>query len=137
MKVNNTINQTTKIPPHVLFKKEKEYLKPLPNKVLLDSYVDRVITQTVPPTLLATYKGSGYSVPTKFINKRIKMIPIENKLYIYFNTELITVHHINQNKFNYHRDHYQEALHMSIHNKEVDIDAVAKENLKLLERIGK
>lgn len=137
MKVNNTINQTTNMPPHVLFKKEKEYLKPLPNKVLLDSYVDHVITQTVPPTLLVTYKGSGYSVPIKFINKRIKMIPIENKLYMYFNTELIAVHQINRNKFNYQHDHYREALHMSIQNKEVDIDAVAKENLKLMERIGK
>ena len=137
MKVNSTVNQTTNVPPHVLFKKEKEYLKPLPSKVLLDSYVDHVITQTVPPTLLVTYKGSGYSVPRKLINKRVKMIPIENKLYIYFNTELITVHQINQNKFNYHLDHYQEALHKSIHNKEVDIDAVAQENLKLMERIGK
>lgn len=137
MKVNNTVNQTTNIPPHVLFRKEKEYLKSLPSKVLLDSYVDHVITQTVPPTLLVTYKGSGYSVPTKFINKRIRMIPIENKLYLYFNTELITVHQINQNKFNYHHDHYREALYKSIHNKEVDIDEVAKENLKLMERIGK
>ena len=137
MKVNSIVNQTTNVPPHVLFKKEKEYLKPLPSKVLLDSYVDHVITQTVPPTLLVTYRGSGYSVPTKLINKRVKMIPIENKLYIYFNTELITVHQINQNKFNYHPDHYQEALHKSIHNKEVDIDAVAQENLKLMERIGK
>ena len=134
-KVNNTVNQTTKLPPHALFQKEKEYLKPLPNKVLLDSYVDHVMTQIVPPTLLVTYKGSGYSVPTKFINKRVKMIPIENKLYVYCNTELITVHAINKTKFNYHPDHYQEALQMSIHNKEVDIDAVAKENLKLLERI--
>ena len=137
MKVNSIVNQTTNVPPHVLFKKEKEYLKPLPSKVLLDSYVDHVITQTVPPTLLVTYRGSGYSVPTKLINKRVKMIPIENKLYIYFNTELITVHQINQNKFNYHPDHYQEALHKSIHNKEVDINAVAQENLKLMERIGK
>lgn len=81
MKVNSIVNQTTNVPPHVLFKKEKEYLKPLPSKVLLDSYVDHVITQTVPPTLLVTYRGSGYSVPTKLINKRVKIIPIENKLY--------------------------------------------------------
>ncbi|HIX81162.1 MAG TPA: ribonuclease H-like domain-containing protein, partial [Candidatus Erysipelatoclostridium merdavium] len=66
------------MPPHILFEKEKEYLRPLPNKVMLDSYVDNVITQIVPPTLLVTYNGSGYSVPTKFINKRVKLVPIEN-----------------------------------------------------------
>ena len=136
-RVNNTINQTTNMPPHVLFEKEKEYLRPLPNKVMLDSYVDNVITQIVPPTLLVTYNGSGYSVPTKFINKRVKLVPIENKLYVYSNTELVTVHQINKNKFNYKHDHYQEALHHTIYNREVDIDAIAKENLKLLERISK
>lgn len=136
-KVNDTVNQTTKMPPNILFKKEKEYLRALPNKVLLDSYVDKVITQIVPQTLLVTYQGSGYSVPIKFINKRIKMIPIDNKLYLYFNTELITVHTLNNQAFNYQLDHYQEALHQSIHNKEVDIDAIAKENLELLERIQK
>jgi len=135
-KVNQEINQTTKIPPYVLFQKEKEYLNPLPNKVLLDSYVDEVITQTVPPTLLVTYKGSGYSVPIKFIHKRIKIIPIKNKLYLYYNTELITVHEINRNRFHYKTDHYQEALRQSIHNKELDIEMIAKENLALLEKLG-
>ena len=90
--VNDTINQTTKMPLHALFEKEKEYLRTLPNKVMLDGYVDNIITQIVPPTLLITYNGSGYSVPTKFINKRVKLIPIENKLYVYFNTEFVTVH---------------------------------------------
>ena len=136
-RVNDTINQTTGIPPHVLFQKEKEYLNPLPNKVLLDSYVDYVNTQIVPPTLLVTYQGSAYSVSSKFINKRVKMVPIENKLYIYYNTELITVHSIDTHKFKYHPEHYQEALRSSICNEEVDIDEVAKENLKLLERIKK
>lgn len=134
-KVNESVNQTTQLPPLTLFQKEKEYLKPLPNKVLLDSYVDTVTTQIVPPTLLVTYQGSGYSVPLKYINKRIKMIAIDNKLYLYFNTELITVHQIQRNKFNYQLDHYQEALHQSIHNKEVDIEKIAKENLELLEKI--
>jgi len=33
-------------------------------KMKKDSYVDEVITQTVPLTLLITYKGLGYSVPS-------------------------------------------------------------------------
>ena len=134
-RVNNIVNQTTDSPPHILFQKEKEYLRPLPNKVLLDSYVDCVITQTVPSTLLVTYKGSGYSVPTQFINKRVKIVPIENKLYIYYNTQLITVHPLNRQKINYHPTHYQEALRQSIHNKERDIEEMATENLKRFEAL--
>ncbi len=46
--VNQQINRTTNIPPITLFKKEKEYLSPIPNKLLLDSYVEGVLTQVVP-----------------------------------------------------------------------------------------
>lgn len=136
IKINAEPNKTTNIPPIVLFAKEKEYLKPLPNKLLLESYVLNVKTQIVPQTLLITYKGSGYSLPHKFIGKRVKIVPIANKLYIYDNTELIVVHDINNKTFNYIADHYTEALRESIKNKEVDIDKVSKDNLALLEGIN-
>ena len=37
--VNNTVNQTTNILPIVLFKNEKEYLKPIPSRILLETYI--------------------------------------------------------------------------------------------------
>jgi len=134
-KVNNEINQTTNLPPYVLFQKEKEYLTPLPNRVLLDTYSENVIIQKVPPTLLVQYQGSGYSVPSQFINKRVRLVPISDKLYIYYNTELITIHQITNNKFNYQKNHYQEALRQVIGKKDVDIEELAKENLSLLENL--
>lgn len=114
LSVNKTINQTTNIPPIVLFKKEKEYLNPIPSKILLESYISNVETQTVPPTLLVSYKGNGYSVPKSYIGKRVKLIPISNKLYIYFNTELITIHDISINKFKLST----RSLYRSIKNKD-------------------
>ncbi len=134
-KVNLENNQTTNIPPSVLFQKEKEYLNPLPNKLLLDSYVENVDIQTVPPTLLVTYKGNGYSVPPKFINKRVKIIPIDNKLYIYFTTELIIIHDISNKKFNYNENHYKEGLSIRTNKSTTDIEETAKENLALLDTI--
>lgn len=134
-KVNLENNQTTNIPPSVLFQKEKEYLDPLPNKILLDSYVENVDVQTVPQTLLVTYKGNGYSVPNKFINKRVKIIPIDNKLYIYYNTDLVIIHTITNKKFNYNESHYKEALGITIKNDNIDIEKIAKENLALLDNI--
>lgn len=134
---NNQINQTTSIPPHVLFQKEKEYLRPLPSQTMLDSYANQVILQKVPSTLLVTYKGSGYSVPAQFIHKRVRLVPVDDKLYIYFNTELITVHEISNHKFSYKKDHYLEALGWLDTNKEKSIEKMAEENLRMLERIEK
>jgi len=135
-KVNLENNQTTNIPPNVLFQKEKEYLNPLPNKLLLESYVEYVDVQTVPPTLLVTYKGNGYSVHDKFINKRVKLIPIDDKLYIYYNTELIIIHDVTNKKFNYDFNHYRAALGLTIKNEDIDIEKVAMENLELLDQIN-
>jgi hypothetical protein len=89
----------------------------------------------VPPTLLVNYKGNGYSVPTKFINKRVKIVPIENKLYLYFNTELIIIHDISNKKFNYDKDHYMEGLSIRTKKSNADIEETAKENLALLDNI--
>lgn len=133
---NEQKNQTTNIPPNVLFKKEKEYLRPLPNKYLLNDYTLPIFSQKVPNTLLVNYKGRGYSVPKKFINKKVIIKPFENKLYIYYNTELVTIHSITNKKMNYKQDHYKEALSSNLYSKkEYDIEKLAKENLKLLEEL--
>ena len=135
---NNQINRTTMIPPITLFSKEKEYLSPLPNNILLESYIEDVSTQLVPPTLLVNYKGSGYSVPMKFINKRVKLIPIDNKLYIYYNDFLITVHTLSSSNFNYNKEHYIEALaSQMLHKDDEEIENIAINNLKLLEKFSK
>ena len=138
-RVNITVNQTTNIPPVKLFEKEKEYLRPLPSKVLLESYVDTSFTTTVPSTLLISYKGSEYSVPARYIGKRVKVYLIENKLYVYFNTELISVHEITNRKINYHTQDYIEGLRQTITAKAVndeDFDRIARENLELFDKMG-
>lgn len=137
--VNNTNNQTTNLPPVKLFEKEKEYLRPLPPKVLLESYVDTSFTATVPSTLLINYKGSEYSVPARYIGKRVKVYLIENKLYVYFNTELISIHEMTGRKINYHAQDYTEGLRQTITAKAVndkDFERIARENLELFDKMG-
>lgn len=90
----------------------------------------------VPPTLLVRFLGKEYSVSKQFINKRVKLFAIEDKLYIYHNTTLITIHTISDNNINYHPSHYKEALRSSINKNDDEIEKIAIENLKLLERIG-
>ena len=135
--INNEINKTTNVAPIVLFQKEKEYLSPIPTKCMIDSYIVDNLTCVVPPTLLVKFKGNEYSVPMKYINKRVKLIQIENILHIYFNTELVRTHNISNKKTNYNQDDYSEALSHSIKNKDTDIVKIAEENLKLFEFGGK
>ena len=133
---NEQNNQTTNLPPNVLFKKEKEYLQPLPNKCLLDDYTLPIFSQKVPNTLLVNYKGRGYSVPKKFIDKKVILKPIENKLYIYYNTELVTIHNITNQKMNYQENHYKEALASNFYNSEkYDIKKLSDKNLELLKEL--
>ena len=134
-KCNLEANQTTHIPPVVLFQKEKEYLKPLPSRVVLESYVSYVDSQTVPQTLLVYHQGQEYSVPMKYVNKRVKLVPVGDNLHIYHNTELIAIHQISKSRFNYHISDYMDALKSRMPKTDHDIDQMALENLKELEKI--
>ena len=130
-RINEENNKTTQLPPLTLFQKEKEYLAPLPNEILLESYIVEVKTQNVPPTLLVRYQGAEYSVAKQFINKRVKLVPIEDKLYIYHNMKIIAIHQITKQKINYKYEHYTEAL-KDVMKKQDDIEKIAIENLALL-----
>lgn len=101
---------------------------------MIESYISDSITCIVPSTLLVKYKGNEYSVPMKYINKRVKLIAIENKLHIYFNTNLIASHEISNKKINYLQEHYKEALKQNIKHTNYDIEEISKENLKLLDK---
>lgn len=134
---NMQINSSTKLPPATLFKKEKEYLNPLPSKILLESYIEEHYRQKVPSTLLITYRGNKYSVPPAYIDKIVNIHPTGDSIYIYHNKELVTKHTISQKSVNYNEKHYKESLQKTIKNKEIDIETVSKENLRRLENLVK
>lgn len=137
VRCNEECNQTTKIPPNVLFKEEKEYLSPLPNQIMLDSYLDSSFISEVPDTMLISYKGNSYSVPKEYIGKSVKCIPDDNKLYIYFNTKLIHVYDISSKLINYDKNDYIEALKTITNSDSEDIEKMALDNLERFSRYGK
>jgi len=106
IQINNEINQTTNVAPTVLFKKEKEYLHQIPSKCIFENYILESKTTIVPNTMLVYFKGRQYSVPMKYINKRVKLIKIDNTLHIYYNTQLIEIYQISENKINYSKEDY-------------------------------
>ena len=136
-KVNQEINETTNCTPLFLYSKEKEYLKSLPNKELLERYENDIKSFKVPNTFLVTYKGNEYSVSPQYINKVVKITELNNKLYIYYNDKLISCHDISNNKINYKKEHYEEGMNYWINNNsKLNIEEVVENNLKELEKLN-
>ena len=137
LRVNKQTNETIGVPPIMLFQKEKEYLKPLPNDKILNSYLYDTVSAKVSNESLFYYKGSKYSVPIKFINHTVSLREEDNKLYVYYNKDLITIHNLSSNYINYKEEHYNEGLKNIFKNKEQDeIDLIARKNLDLINKLS-
>ena len=129
IKINQQVNETVGVPPIMLFQKEKEYLKPLPNNKILNSYLYDTVSAKVSNESLFYYKGFKYSVPIKFINHTLSLREENNKLYVYYNKDLITVHNISDKYINYKDEHYIEGISTILKNKEQDeIDEISRVN---------
>ena len=136
LKVNKQVNSSTGVAPIMLFNKEKEYLKPLPNEEILKQYLKDTIRVKVSNSSLFYYKGKRYSVPNKFIDHSLDIQENDNKLYVYYNRELITIHEITEKNINYKEEHYIEGLKNILKNKEQEeIEKLAKENLENLNKL--
>lgn len=136
-KVNTTINDTTRMKPILLYSKEKEHLKPLPPNQILEHYMNLSLSVKVSNTSLIKYNGNEYSVPPKYINQTLKVKEYDNKLHIYNNTELITIHDISDKKINYKDEHYIAGLKSCMPNKSDEyIDELAKKNLQVFDAIA-
>ena len=120
----------------MLFNKEKEYLKPLPNKQIMDQYLINTLHLKISNESLFYYKGKRYSVPHKFINQTLDVQEDNNKLYVYYNKELITMHEISEKNINYKEKHYIDSLSNLLKNKtQEQIETLAKKNLENLNKL--
>lgn len=136
LKVNKQVNSTIGVAPIMLFQKEKEYLNPLPNLKIMEQYLLDTIHVKVNNGSLFYYKGKKYSVPNKFINCTMDIQEDNNKLYVYYNKELITIHEISIKNINYKEEHYKEALRNVLREKTLeDIEEIAQKNLEKLNRL--
>lgn len=134
--INKQVNTRTNVPPILLFSKEKEYLKPLPNPKLLDSYEDEMRSCKVPSTFVIEYKGAKYSVPPYLITKTVKYKEERGKLLIYYNSDLVAEHQLSKSKtINYNYFHYKSGLEHKLKPDE-DIDKLTAENLAKFKDFG-
>ncbi|MBP1925613.1 hypothetical protein J2Z76_001472 [Sedimentibacter acidaminivorans] len=100
--INLEVSQATNEMPLGLFKKEKEYLKPIYNIDLLLSYISAQKEYKVNKESMISYNGKKYSVPTKYIGKKLNINCLDNNnINIYYSNDLIVCHTLSDKKFNY------------------------------------
>lgn len=133
-RVNTSVCQATNVPPILLFQKEKEYLKPMPQPQVIESYLSHDHHVKVQKDSLFMYKGNKYSVPAEYIGKSVAVKQAGNALHVYYSTELIAVHTLSSQKINYHKDHYRQLLSCSIKSSE-DIEKIAEANLRFMDHL--
>ena len=70
------------------------------------------------------------------VDKDGNIIEDNNRLYVYYNRELITMHDISEKKINYQKEHYIEGLQSVLNGIEQEkIEKQAQKALALLENL--
>ena len=110
--INAEANQSTGVPPRILFLKEKERLLPLPSNAVLEGYEGWSESRKVPPTQLVYHRGSRYSVPPNYISKTVFLEEDSGQLLIYHAGLLVACHGLcgERNSVSYDEGHLREGL---------------------------
>lgn len=101
-------NETTGLPPAVLFMREKEHLRPVGNMRLLQEMVGNVSVQRVPATMLVRAVGRQWSVPRACIGRDVHVIAMPSgQVRAALDGETVAVHDASATAgpINYAEDH--------------------------------
>ena len=102
--INEDVSQGSGLIPAEELKKEKEYFLPLPYISVLEKYISRQEdskTYLVNRESMIRYEGRKYSVPIRYIGKRMTVNVHDGNLEIYYSGKLVVCHVISDKMFNY------------------------------------
>lgn len=131
VKMNTNICQGTGLSPCLLFIKEKEYLTPLPDRIILDGYLSPHKVK-VSSQQLVYFNGVQYSVDKKYIDEYVSVETFGDMLQIYYKGKLIQVHTISRNPINYTRKHYEQSTSKQLAGNK-DFNEVVADNLSIMD----
>lgn len=83
---------------------------------------------------MITYKSNQYSVPAGYIGKTVSLQVYDNHIHVYYSTELIVQHEIQQRKLNYKQEHYIETLSKQLPYTN-EIEELALKNLEAINEV--
>ena len=114
--------------------KEKEYLSPLPKKVVIETYQSYQKT-VVGKDSTIYFKGNKYSVDPALIGETVGYEEFDNKLHIYYNLKLVTIHDVvtGIKQIKYHEEHYKKMYVGRV--KDEDLDTIVRRNLDNLDKL--
>ncbi len=133
---NAEANETTGMPPSVLFMDEKEALRPVGNMRMLEEAMGDVVdVPRVPPTMLVSAHGRKVSVPSRCIGRAVRLVCMPGGgVDCYMAGELVASH--GPGESGYAREHYEQAMEGKRWFGDSDIAAAAEANLELLSSVG-
>ncbi len=135
-RMNHQYHQGTGKIPILHLKKERDLLSPLPNRNIRDLYkIDHILVK-VNTSNMFSFKSKMYSVPSGYIGKTVGLQVYDNQIHVYYNTDLIVVHPISNQKVNFKHEHYVETLSKHLPYKD-DIDELALKNLSAINEVYK
>jgi len=133
IRINSSIHQGTGKIPMIEFQKDRAMLQPLPNENICKRYKIPSKTVKVNTASMICVQSNHYSVPKEYMGKYVSYWIIDNKIYIFFEHKLISVHIQSERRLNYHREHYVDVLSSHFIGKDKDdILNIAKENLNVI-----
>ena len=133
---NISMHQGTFRSPTSLLNTDKDSLNPLPSRKIRSLYQSYKSKVKVNDSAMVSYKSNQYSVPIEYIGKTLNLEVVDNYLYLYDTIKLVTKHKISSKKLNYHKDHYQQTIRLTMpYKEEKDIIKYSKENLRKIDKI--
>lgn len=134
-RINGTCHTSTGKIPVLHLKKEKDFLLALPTEQIRNRYSIITTSVKVNRQSMISYKSNQYSVPPEYIDKKLKLQVYDNQLHLYYNTNLVTIHEIKNQKLNYHDNHYLQISSLTFKNSKYEMNEIAKNNLKMIGEI--
>jgi transposase len=129
---NNRFHESYRAIPILGLNKEKNALLALPNSEIRRHHKIKSKTLSVNKSSMISFESRLYSVPPKYISKRVSVQCFDNQLHVYYNTELIALHSPSNKHLNYQSDHYKQISKLTLPFDEDDIEEIAKNNLKII-----
>ena len=116
--------------PVLSLEKEKEFLLPLPQDKIRNSY--KIVTETVKvnKSSMISYKSNQYSVPSKCIGKQLKIQVYDEQIHLYDHEYLVAIHNVSARKMNYNETHYIDFLSKTLPFERDKLVEIARENLQ-------
>ncbi|WP_315082004.1 IS21 family transposase [uncultured Clostridium sp.] len=131
-RINSTCHTSTGKIPILHLEKEKDFLSELPKEQIRNHYQIIITSVKVNRQSMISYKSNQYSVPPEYIGKKLKLQVYDDQLHVYYNTNLVTIHKIQNQKLNYQAEHYAEISALTFNKNSYEIKEIARNNLKMI-----